>query len=341
MAAPDVVSAQSPVERTDEQLRDTTSASRGTCGFTWCEVENLQETFCGNGISQMDSRDDDAAPTDGQALPLSGSSSFIDETLKMFTHENLLKSLPSNDNTVGLSDEANPATLSKMDSVKVNRSVSQGANSLSTPYALKNTGRCVEKSKYENFMSRVDAASKAYGAQSIPVADLYVTMGIDCTKGVNSDAKSKELALLLFEEAFTIYQAKLGDSHEQTVSCRVSLGKTHLSLGNYDKALDCFCMAAYMREALLGELHPTVSEVWVLVASVHQARLKFELALKANAKALTGYRNAHGDKHPLVIAVLKIIAQIHIQMGNTDKAADIEKYVRLHTPKGEDTKAEF
>lgn len=341
MAAPDVVSSQSPVERTDEQLRDTTSASGGTCGFTWCEVENLQDTFCGNGISQMDSRDDDA-PAEGQVLPLSGSSSFIDGTLKMFTHEvGRTKSLPNKDNTSGLTGEANPATLSKMDSVKVNRSVSVGANSLSNPHALGNTGRGVEKSKYESFMSRVDAASKTYGAQSIPVADLYVTMGIGCTKSYNSDAKSKELALLLFEEAFTIYQAKSGDSHEQTVMCRILLGRTHLSLGNYDKALDCFCMAAYMREALLGELHPNVSEVWVLIASVHQAKSKFELALKASAKALTGYRNAHGDKHPLVIDVLKTIAQIHIQMGNNDKAADIQKYVRLHTPKGADTKAEF
>ena len=90
-----------------------------------------------------------------------------------------------------------------------------------------------------------------------------------------------------------------------------------------------------MREALLGELHPSVSEIWVLISSVHHAKSKLELALKASAKALTGYRKEYGDKHRTVIAVLRTIAQLHIEMGNNDKAADIQKYVRLHDKKGE------
>ena len=88
-----------------------------------------------------------------------------------------------------------------------------------------------------------------------------------------------------------------------------------------------------MREALLGELHPSVSDIWVLISSVHRAKCKLELALKASAKALTGYRNAHGDKHITVIAVLRTIAQIHTEMGNDEKAADINKYVRIHSQK--------
>ena len=75
-------------------------------------------------------------------------------------------------------------------------------------------------------------------------------------------------------------------------------------------------------------------EIWVLISSVHHAKKKLELALKASAKALTGYRNAHGDKHSTVIGVLKTIAQIHIEMGNNEKAIDIQKYVRLHTKQG-------
>lgn len=129
-----------------------------------------------------------------------------------------------------------------------------------------------------------------------------------------------------------ICQAKLGDSHDLTIECRVALGKVCLSLERYDEALDCFCMAVYMREALLGELHQSVSELWVLISSVHQATSKLELALKASAKALTGYRNTYGDKHATVIGVLKTIAQIHIWMGNGSKANDIHKYVRLHSP---------
>ena len=257
MTAPDILSDHNhgntlqAIERTDQQYRD--EAASGPCGFTWCEVETLQDAVCGNGLSLMESRDD---------------------------------------------------------------------------------------SRYEQFMSSVDSASKAYGAQSIHVADLYVSMGIECAQN-ETDARSKELALLLLEEAFGIYQAKAGDSHERTVDCRIHLGKAHHSLGRYDEALDCFCMAVYMREALLGEPHPSVSEIWVLISSVHRAKSKLELSLKASAKALTGYRNAYGDKHPIVIEVLETIAGIHIEMGNREKAVDIQKYVRLHSPKIDDTKAEF
>lgn len=320
MTAPEVLS----------EREDTQSARAGPCGdngiFAWCEMEMLQDAVCGNGLALMDSRDD-AENNENQVVPVTSGNSFIDETLKTFSHELELAqtvSLPSKGSIV---NDSNPAIVSKLDGMNLSKST------------LSNSSRSIEKSRYEHFMSLVDSASKIHGAQSIPVADLYVNMGTECSRN-GSDAKSKELSLLLLEEAFSIYQAKCGDSHEQTVDCRVHLGKTYLSLERYDEALDSFCMAAYMREALLGELHPSVSEIWVLISSVHHARTKLELALKASAKALTGYRNAHGDKHHTVIGVLKTIAQIHIEMGNNDKAVDIQKYVRLHSPKG-DTKAEI
>ncbi|KAL7524564.1 hypothetical protein ACHAXR_000627, partial [Thalassiosira sp. AJA248-18] len=276
----------------------------------------------------MESRDDDAPPmidADDQIMPVvASSSSFInDELKKTFNQglESLAQTLPIPPITkkasgIGMSDDNNPATVSKQAAFGVNRPASHVS-------LLSTSG---EKSTYDNFMSKVDSASKAYGAQSIHVADLYVNMGIDCSRSKTANTKSKQLALLLFKEAFSIYQAKSGDSHEHTVTARLHLGRTYHSLGKYDEALDCFCMAVYMREALLGELHPSVSEIWVLIASVHQAKAKLELALKASAKALTGYRNANGDKHRTVIDVLKTIAQIHTEMGNHDKAVDIQKY---------------
>ena len=309
---------------------DTAARPIGPCGdgmFTWCEVEMLQDAVCGNGLSLMESRDDDApadAATGRQLVPHSSGmvgcgANFIEDTLRTFNQELAAQAI-TNKTLGGVQEEGNnPVTVSTLDGVKASTTSS---------------GR-VEKSRYEQFMSMVDAASKAHGAQSVPVADLYVNMGVECNRNSNADAKSKELALLLFEESFSIYQAELGDSHEKTVDCRVHLGVAYRALERYDEALDSFCMAVYMREALLGELHPTVSEIWVLISSVHHARKKLELALKASAKALTGYRNAHGDKHQTVIGVLKTIAQIHIEMGNNDKAVDIQKYVKLHSPKAE------
>lgn len=304
----------------------------GPCGengmFTWCEVENLQDAVCGHGLALMESRDDDnntSNDTDVQMSDAGGGSNFIDERLKTFNQELQLTEYTDNKGSSYI-DDSNPAMVSNLDGTKfVSTSSSQ-------------------KSKYEQFMFLVDTASKTHGTQSIPVADLYVNMGTELcspratTHSATDATKSKEFALLLFEEAFTIYQAKLGDSNEQTIDTRVHLGLTYRSLGRYDEALDCFCLAVYMREAILGELHPSVSEIWVLISSVHHAKKKLELALKASAKALTGYRNAHGDKHSTVIGVLKTIAQIHIEMGNNEKAIDIQKYVRLHT---KDNRAEI
>lgn len=333
MTASVVVTVQDGGDRTDAQ-----SGREGPCGessmFTWCEMEMLQDAVCGNGLALMESRDDDEdneAPG-AQMMPTAGSHSFIDDKLKTFSQELESTETISINNKGSMKEDNNPAMVSKLDGMK----------GVSNSTLFNASSRGVEKSKYEHFMGLVGSASKTHGAQSIPVADLYVNMGTECSR-TSADAKSKELALLLFEEAFSIYQAKAGDSHEQTIDCRIHLGKTYRSLERYDEALDCFCMAVYMREALLGELHSSVSDIWVLISSVHHARSKLELALKASAKALTGYRNANGDKHHTVIGVLKMIAQIHVEMGNNDKAVDIQKYVRLHSPKGGDdgTKAEI
>jgi len=318
------------IERTDKQSRDVAASEK--CGFALCEFESLQDAVCGNGLELMESRDDDTLGDEGgrPMLPAAGSNRFIDDTLKTFSEEFALAQTISMSNKTRSSactrGGNNPATVSTLEGTKVT----------ATSSASSSNGRGVEEARYEKFMSAVDSASNAYGAQSIHVADLYVSMGVECLKH-GSDARSNELALLLLEEAFGIYQAKAGDSHEQTVDCRIHLGKAHQSLRHYDEALDCFCMAVYMREAL-GEPLASVSEVWALISSVHYANSKLELSLKASAKALTGYRNTYGDKHPKVISVLQTIAGIHIEMGNHDKAVDIEKYVRLHNP---ETSAEF
>lgn len=339
MTAPEAVSAPNysgnglyAVERADQQCRDAVALT-GPCGISWCEVEALQDAVCGNGLrSMMDSRDDSPSETDtgSHSLPVADSKTFIDDTLRAFSHELELADTGSMGNrTSVIGSRGSPSTVSRASCVKASASS-----------VILNTNNGAEKSRYQTFMSSVDSASKAYGSQSIHVADLYVNMGIKCTRN-GTDAKSKELALLLLEEAFGIYQAKAGDSHERTVDCRIHLGKAHQSLGQYDEALDCFCMAVYMREALLGEPHPSVSEIWVMISSVHRAKQKLELALKASAKALTGYRNEYGDKHQKVIMVLTTIAGIHVEMGNNDKAVDIQKYVRIHSPKAPSAKGEF
>jgi len=286
--------------------------------FAWCEVEMIQDAVCGNGLNLTESRDDDGQNESSPASPEAGDDRSFEDKLKSFAQElDMTQSLSFKGSSSGIQE-----TLVSKSNVAKGSMLSRSCSG-------------VDKSRYDLLMCLVDSASRTYGAHSIPVADLYVNMGTVCGQTL-TDVRSKELAVQLFEEAFTIYQAKLGDSHNQTIQCRIHLGKTCLSLERYDEALDCFCMAVYMREALLGELHQSVSDLWVLISSVHQATSKLELALKASAKALTGYRQAYGDKHQTVIGVLKTIAQIHIGMGNTAKANDIHKYVSLHSPKNDE-----
>ncbi|KAL3816179.1 hypothetical protein ACHAXA_007297 [Cyclostephanos tholiformis] len=305
--------------------RSDVATSSGPCGesrmFAWCEVEMIQDAVCGNGLNSTESRDDDAQNESCPASPIGRGDRSFEDKLKIFSEEL--------DTTQSLSLKGSSSVIKE--SLVSKSNVAKGFTlSRTSSHSTSISG--VDKSRFDHLLCLVDSASRTHGAQSIPVADLYVSMGVECGQNF-TDVRSKELAVQLFQEAFAIYQARLGDSNNQTIQCRVHLGTTCLSLERYDEALDCFCMAVYMREALFGELHPSVSELWVLISSVHQATSKLELALKASAKALTGYRRSYGDKHQIVIEVLKTIAQIHIRMGNSDKASDINKYVRLHSPK--------
>lgn len=317
----------SPAERSDAATRS------GICGesgmFSWCEVDMIQDAVCGNGLSLsiMDSRDDDHYGETLHTLSKVGDISIFDSLKALGQDHELAKSKSFPQHGSQLRSLGNNAqAVSKLSSMG-----SSTSSLLETLPAGSFGG--FEKSRYDHFMRLLDAASTSHGANSTQVADLYVTMGTELGGNEDCTTKSKEIALCLLDEAFNIYQALLGDSQQKTIDCRIHNGKIYQSLERYDEALDCFCMAAYMREALIGVLHPSVSDVWVQISSVHYSRSKFELALKASAKALTGYRSAYGDKHRTVIEVLKTIAQIHIQMGNTDKASDIQKYVRLHSPK--------
>ncbi|EED93425.1 predicted protein [Thalassiosira pseudonana CCMP1335] len=341
MTAPDVA-MKSELERTDDQLRTSKATdartpfevhsdelNNGIGGFMWCEgwgVNEIQDAVCGHGVALVESRDDDTNAEGSKAKFQADGENVIDSTLK-----NITGSVSKDGDEVrsreDVVDQLDDSTKSTTDEKKE-------ASNAAQLFTLLNPAQIAsaKKASYERFLASIESASNAYGSSSLQVAELYVSMGMGMCES-SDDVKSIELAIVLFEEAFNIFQARSGDSDVRTIDSKIRLGKTLHSLGRHDEALNCFCNAVYMREALLGELHPSVSDVWVLISSVHYKKHKLEMALRASAKALTGYRNAHGDKHGTVIAVLKTIAQIHIEMGNNDKAEDINKYVRLHSAK--------
>lgn len=332
-----------PTERTDTEVRSEREertpyevhvdgdedAGMFMCCNGW-DGSDIQATICGFNTSSAESRDDVTCDTEKMSNQTNGSNALIDSTLQGIT---------------STGDTQNIETVLADDSPKVTQPIKKTRTIESVKSTESNTEvmtkldkdlfvGSVRRARYESFKSMIDNASNTYGASSLQVAELYASMGTDLLENNSDDSTSKECAVVLFEEAFHIFQTKSGDSDGRTIDMKVRLGRSLFACRRYDDALKHFCQAVYMREALLGELHPSVSDVWVLIADIHQQKNKMEMALRANAKALSGYRDAHGDKHVTVINVLKTIARLHIEMGNHDKAEDINKYVRLHSPKG-------
>jgi hypothetical protein len=349
-------------ERTDTQIRSENDADERTayeihvdgtehngtgmfCCNAWdAQIGDIQAAICGLNKTSVESRDDVTLDTERGSEQCDGAgNAFIDSTLEGIT-STVSKEFENSHSAVARKDDVE--TVASSDSIKSRLSIKKTTTAESVKSSEVNPTEVmtkldkdlfvgsVKRSRYESFKSMIDVASSTYGASSLQVAELYASMATDLLENNSDDKTSRECAVILFEEAFQIFQTKSGDSDVRTLDMKVRLGRSLIACGRYDDALKCFCQAVYMREALLGELHPSVSDVWVLIASVHQKKKKMEMALRANAKALSGYRNAHGDKHITVINVLKTIAKLHIEMGNSDKAEDINKYVRLHAPKG-------
>lgn len=342
-------------ERTDTEVRterdertayevhadgDNEESGMFMCCNGW-DGSDLQATICGFNRSSAESRDDVTCDTEKMSNQTNGGNAFIDNTLQGIT-STVSKEF---ERSGAAGDTQNFETVLTDDNIKTSQPIKKTRTIESVKSTESNTEvmtkldrdlfvGSVRRARYESFKSMIDAASNTYGNSSLQVAELYASMGTDLLENNSDDKTSKECAVVLFEEAFHIFQTRSGDSDGRTLDMKVRLGRSLFACGRYDDALKQFCQAVYMREALLGEVHPSVSDVWVLIAEVHQTKKKMEMALRANAKALTGYRDAHGDKHVTVINVLKTIAQLHIDMGNHDKAEDINKYVRLHSPKG-------
>lgn len=343
-----------PSERTDTEVRierDERTAyevhvdgDEDTGIFMCCngwDGADFQATICGFNKSSAESRDDVSCDTEKISNQTNGGKVLIDMTLEGIT-STVSKEFERSGSP---SDAQNFETVLADDSPKVTQPIKKTRTTESDKSTESNTEvmtkldkelfvGSVRRARYESFKTMIENASNTYGASSLQVAELYASMGTDLLENNSDDSTSNDCAVVLFEEAYHIFQTKSGDSDGRTIDMKVRLGRSLFACRRYDEALKHLCQAVYMREALLGELHPSVSDVWVLVADVHQKKRKMEMALRANAKALSGYRNAHGDKHVTVINVLKTIARLHIEMGNHDKAEDINKYVRLHSPKG-------
>eukprot|EP00986_Skeletonema_menzelii_P010281 scaffold5007_cov141-Skeletonema_menzelii.AAC.5 len=289
------------VERSDESTsRSSRSYKSNDSSYyegvlTWCDAFDLD--FCGSA-PEVEARDD---------FPIVEQNSFLASKSIV---ETILGAV-SRDDDVSAADMIDTITISRSQTGK-------------TIVPRFNPKTVQELKKY---VPEIEEAAGEHGFHSIPIADIYLKMGIETA---DTNPKLVRLSLKLYEEAFHIYQAQVGDCDKRTINARVLIGDALLALERHDDAIDSLCTAVYMREALLGELHPDVAEVWLKIASIHREKQQYELALKACAKALTSYRKEYGDKHINVLAILRNISEIHTHLGNHGKAADIDRYVLSH-----------
>jgi len=301
MLAEDNPARSSGSERFDESRgRDSSDDSYYEGVLSWCDAFDLD--FCG-GNNEIESRDD-IFPTVEQNSAVLASKSFV---------ETILSAVSRDDNEAAM----------MIDTIEISRS--QSGKKIVPRFNPKTV------QELKKYVPEIESAADTYGFHSIPIADIYLRMGDETTDIESGSTKSVKLALKLYEEAFHIYQAQVGDCDKRTINARVLIGNALLALGRHDDAIDSLCTAVYMREALLGELHLDVAEIWVKISLIHQEKQQHELALKACAKALTSYRKEYGDKHPNVLGILRNISQIHTQLGNHGKAADIDRYVLSHS----------
>ncbi len=269
--------------------------------LSWCDAFDLD--FCG-GNNEIESRDDVFPVVEHSSAGLA-SKSFVETILSVVSRED------------------NESTANMIDTIEISRS--QTGKKIVPRFNPKTV------QELKKYVPEIEEAAEDYGFHSIQIADIYLRMGDETTAIEYNSTKSVKLALKLYEEAFHIYQAQVGDCDKRTINARVLIGNALLALGRHDDAIDSLCTAVYMREALLGELHLDVAEIWVKISLIHQDKQQHELALKACAKALTSYRKEYGDKHPNVLGILRNISKIHTQLGNHGKAADIDRYVFSHS----------
>ena len=184
-------------------------------------------------------------------------------------------------------------------------------------------------------MTLVDLSWKSCGSQSVLVAYLYGAMSVECNNN-NSNAKSKELVLLIFKEVFSIYQAAMSRP------CPTKFIWENLSIpwvvwwsiliflhgSKYEGSITW--RASFFGLGNLG--------VSIFGPSIQATGIDAQ----GKCKSIDGVsKNTYEDKHHTVIEMLKMTIKIHTEMGNNDKAMDIQKNIRLNLPKSEDTKTDF
>uniref|UniRef100_A0A7S2YBC5 Uncharacterized protein n=1 Tax=Entomoneis paludosa TaxID=265537 RepID=A0A7S2YBC5_9STRA len=151
---------------------------------------------------------------------------------------------------------------------------------------------------------------------------------------VNSDSRK---VLNLFENALAVYRSHCNSnssphkwsSHQQQLerSARIATGTLLNNIGrvyyldaNYDKALEAYCGALEIRQALLGPNSIDVAATICNKGQTHHQRGQLDLAMDCYQEFLDLAPTRLGSNHRDIATIYKCMAEIHHEQGRLEEA---------------------
>ena len=166
-------------------------------------------------------------------------------------------------------------------------------------------------------------------AQSIK-ADQLLQQGIAL-----SDSSLLDTALLVLDEAATLFQEKFQETNQQTFlleyyKCQEEIGKVYLKKSLYRQALQIFRSSLKQVDKLVDSPHELLAGFQMGIGMALTRQGQHEQAREALNQALAMRREIHGEDHPEVARVCVNLGNSYSMSGNQSTALEYyEKALRI------------
>jgi len=174
------------------------------------------------------------------------------------------------------------------------------------------------ETKRKTFLHELRTKISTNGRYKVPVAKIVTQLA-----DLHFDANQFEICLTLYQEALSIYSAKLGDHDSASTDIQVRLGKVREKMGQDVDALELFFRALKLVTSVEGTYNVNASTIRTHIAQILQRQEKNKEAIKELKKALRGYREKYGDEHITVADTVDMIGDNYNDQGTHDKACSV------------------
>ena len=129
-----------------------------------------------------------------------------------------------------------------------------------------------------------------------------------------------DLAIVFFEKALKIAEAKAGKDHPDTATTYNNLALVYQAKSEYDRAIAFFEKALKIREEKLGKDHPSTATTYNNLAMVYQAKGEYDRAIEFYEKAMKIKEDKLGKDHPDTVNMYNNLATVYSAKGEYDRA---------------------